>query len=318
MSWRLWMMAAFCFPAWAWAYPERPIRLVVPFMAGSPADALARIVAHGVAEDLNNPVVVENRPGASGQVGMSTAGRAAPDGYTLVLGSMDTQSINPWIYKKLPYRPQEDFAPVAMLASFRMLLVGGEKSSARSGQEMIALARAHPEKISYGTWGVGSLAHLWGLRLEQAANVKLFHVPFQGTPAAMQAMLAGDVDVIFLLPHVAEALVAKGSARIIGSTAAQRPPGLEATPTLAEQGFAGFSGQEWFAVYAPARAPQKAIDILNQSINRVLQRADVVRRIADLSMKAEGGSPDALRVTQTRDSEDWRTLIRRSRFELLD
>ncbi|MFT4191237.1 MAG: tripartite tricarboxylate transporter substrate binding protein [Comamonas sp.] len=315
---KLLLAALLGLPVLACAYPDRPVRLVVPFMAGSPADALARIVADGVSKDLGQTMVVDNRPGASGMIGMASVAKATPDGYTLALGSMDTQSINPWIYKKLPYRAQQDFAPVAMLGSFSMLLVGGGQLAGKSGREVIEAARAQPEKISYGTWGVGSLAHLWGLRLEQAAGVKLFHVPFQGTPAAMQGLLAGNIDLIFLLPQVADGLVQKGSATIIGTTGAQRAPGRADIPTLAEQGFQGFSGVEWFAVYAPARTPAGVVQTLNQSINRVLRNDDVARRITALSMTAEGGTPEALRATEIRDSDDWRALIERSHFEQLD
>lgn len=302
----------------AQAFPNKPVKLLVPYMAGSPADALARIVADGMSKDLSHPVIVENRPGASGMIGMSVVSKSAPDGYTLALGSMDTQAINPWVYKKVPYHPENDFAPVAMLGSFNMFLVSGQGFAGNSGKDVIEQARRAPERVSYGTWGVGSLAHLWGMRLDKTAGVQLFHVPFQGSPAAMQSMLAGQIDMIFLLPNVAQAMKKDGKVKIIGSTSAQRLDGYPEVPTLAEQGFTGFSGLEWFAIYAPAKTSDVVIETLNKSVNKVLASPEVIRRIEGLSMKAEGGSPQALRSTQQKDSEGWKELIQKSNFVLLD
>jgi tripartite-type tricarboxylate transporter receptor subunit TctC len=300
------------------AFPDKPVKLLVPYMAGSPADALARVVAEGMSRDLKQPVVVDNRPGASGMIGMSTVAKAAPDGYTLALGSLDTQAINPWVYKKVPYRAAEDFSPVAMLGSFPMFLVGGKAYSGNTGQDIIAQSKQEPEKVRYGTWGVGSLAHLWGMRLERAADVKLFHVPFQGSPAAMQSLLSGQIDMIFLLPNVAENMRKDGKVKILGSTSGARLPLYPDVPTLAEQGFKGFSGVEWFALYAPAKTPEAVITRLNQSANKVLASPEVIQRIESLSMKPEGGTPQSLRATQAQDSDGWKTLIQSSKFELLD
>lgn len=302
----------------AYAFPTKPVKLIVPYMAGSPADALARVVADGMSKDLNSPVIVENRPGASGMIGMSNVSKAAADGYTLALGSMDTQAINPWIYKKVPYHATNDFAPVAMLGSFNMFLVSGKNASVHQGKDVIAQAQKAPEKVSYGTWGVGSLAHLWGMRLEKSADVKLFHVPFQGSPAAMQSMLSGQIDMIFMLPNVAQAMQKEGKVKIVGSTSASRLVNYPDVPTLAEQGFSGFSGVEWFALYAPAKTPAAVVDVLNKSANKVLAAPEVIQRIESLSMKAEGGTAQHLRATEIKDSEGWKDLIQKSNFVLLD
>lgn len=299
-------------------FPAKPIKLLVPYMAGSPADALARVVADGMSKDLKSPVIVENRPGASGMIGMSVVSKSPPDGYTLALGSMDTQAINPWVYKKVPYHPVNDFAPVAMLGSFHMFLVSGKSAAERTGKDVIEQARKTPDQVSYGTWGVGSLAHLWGMRLEKSASVKLFHVPFQGSPAAMQSMLAGQVDMIFMLPNVAQGMQKDGKLQILGSTSAERLPQYAQVPTLAEQGFTGFSGVEWFAIYAPAKTPTTVIQTLNQSANKVLAAPEVVQRIEGLSMKAEGGTAQSLRSTELKDSAGWKELIQKSNFQLLD
>lgn len=300
------------------AFPSKPVKLIVPYMAGSPADSLARIVADGMAKDLNNPVIVENRPGASGMIGMSAVSKSAPDGYTLALGSMDTQAINPWVYKKVPYHPTNDFSPIAMLGSFNMFLVSGKGFTGGNGKDVIEQARKSPERVSYGTWGVGSLAHLWGMRLEKAAGVKLFHVPFQGSPAAIQSMLSGQIDMIFLLPNVAKAMQNDGKVKIMGSTSTERLNGYKDVPTLVEQGFTGFSGVEWFAIYAPAKTPDAVVEVLNKSANKVLALPEVIKRIEGLSMKAEGGSPQALRATENKDSDGWKDLIQKSNFQLLD
>ncbi len=299
-------------------YPSKPIRLVVPYMAGSPADSLARIVADGMSKDLKSPVVIDNRPGASGMIGMSAVSKSAADGYTLALGSMDTQAINPWVYKKVLYQPATDFAPVAMLGSFNMFLVGGKNAAQHSGKDIIDQARKEPETVTYGTWGVGSLAHLWGMRMERAANAKLFHVPFQGSPAAMQSMLSGQVDMIFMLPNVAQSMQKDGKVRILGSTSEERLAAYPQVPTLAEQGFTGFSGLEWFAIYAPAKTPAPIVQMLNASANKVLSSPSVIQRIEGLSMKAEGGTTERLRATESKDSAGWKELIQKSQFQLLD
>ena len=314
----VWFGCAVSAASAATEFPAKPIKLVVPYMAGSPADSLARIVADGMSKDLKSPVIVENKPGASGMIGMSSVSKSPADGYTLALGSMDTQAINPWVYKKVPYNAATDFAPVAMLGSFNMFLVGGKSAAQHNGKDIIDQARKEPEKVTYGTWGIGSLAHLWGMRMEKAANVKLFHVPFQGSPAAMQSMLAGQVDMIFMLPNVAQSMLKEGRVQILGSTSADRLPAYPQIPTLAEHGFTGFSGVEWFAIYAPAKTPASVVQSLNASANKVLASPDVIQRIEGLSMKAEGGSAESLRATEAKDSSAWKELIQKSQFQLLD
>lgn len=315
LCWALTLGAAL--PAHA-AYPDKPITLVVPYAPGSPADVVARTLGEGLAKRLGQAVVVENKPGGNTQIGTAYAARAQPDGYTLMLGNMDSHAVNPLLAKNLPYDTGRDFAPVVLVARPTTVLVASPGGPVRNAAELLRVAKAQPDKLSYGSWGLGSVAHLWGVLLEQTADIRLYHVPFQGTPAALQALMGNQIDLMFAPPALAVAQAQAGKLRIIGSTAAQRLAQYPDLPTLAEQGFNGFEGSTWFGVFAPARTPPEVLERLNREFQLVLHSTETTARMATLSMTPLGGPPSALADLQRESRARWARLIAERGIKLED
>ncbi len=291
------------------AYPDRPIKLVVPYVAGSPADNVARTLGEGLARRLKQPVVVENRPGANALIGTQALARSAADGYTIGIGNLDTHALNPLLYKSTGYDAEKDFAPVVLVARPTLMLVGSPALAARNGAELIALANAQPGKLTYGTWGLGSAAHLWGIQLEQTARVDMLHVPFQGSPAAANALFGNQIDLMFMSPAQALPSEKGGKLKIIGSTAGKRVAAWSHVPTLAEQGFTGYEGSTWFGIFAPAQVPAEIVDLLNRELNAVLQAPETLEKFATMAMSPEGGARQVLAQTVADSRRKWAQTI---------
>lgn len=300
------------------AYPEKPIKLIVPYAAGSPADALSRIIGDELSKRLSQSVVVENKPGANAMIGSGTLAKSAADGYTIGLGTSDTMSINPNIYKKISYDAAKDFAPIVNVARFNMVLVARPNLDVKGGEDLISEAKKSPGKLSYGTWGLGSLAHLWAMQLEKSASIKMMHVPFQGSPAALQALMGDQIDMMFMLPNVAVQTEKTGKVKIIGSTSSERLPDFPEIRTLAEQGFKNFSGAQWMALFAPAGTPSAVLDRINNEVNAFLKDPSVTAKLAGLSMYAEGGKPNDLKQLVSTGSVHWQKLLTENNFKPLD
>lgn len=313
--WGLLAALALSTPAHA-DYPDKPLKLIVPYVAGSPADAVARTLGEGLATRLKQPVVVENRPGANALIGTQAAARSAADGYTLVIGNLDTQALNPLLYKNAGYESARDFAPIILVSRPTLLLVARPGLAASSGAELIALARSQPGKLSYGTWGLGSVAHLWGIQLEQTAGIDLLHVPFQGSPAASQALMGNQIDLMFMSPAQGLPAAKEGKVRIIGSTAAQRVEQWKDVPTLAEQGFTGYEGQTWFGLFAPAKTPAAVVERLNRELDAVLKEPATAQKFATMAMTPEGGAPQLLARTVADSREKWARVIAEKKIQL--
>ncbi len=298
------------------AWPDKPVKLVVPYVAGSPADQVARTLGDGLARRLNQPVVVENRPGANALIGTQAVARVPADGYTLAVGNLDTHSLNPLLYKAPGYDPERDFAPVVLVARPTLMLVASPALPARTGQELVALAKAQPGKLTYGTWGLGSVAHLWGIQLEQTAHIDLLHVPYQGSPAAANALMGNQIDLMFMSP--AQALPAEkgGKLKILGSTAARRVPQWAQVPTLAEQGFPGYEGATWFGIFAPARTPADVLERLNTELNAVLKAPETAEKFAAMAMTPEGGPREELARTMAASHKRWAQIIADKHIQL--
>jgi tripartite-type tricarboxylate transporter receptor subunit TctC len=298
------------------AYPERPITLVVPYVPVSPADVVARTLGEGLGRRLGQTVIVENKPGGNTQIGAVFVARAKADGYTLVLGNMDSHAINPLLYKNLPFDVERDFAPVVPVVTSTTMLIASPGLAAKNGAELIAAAKAQPEKLTYGSWGLGSVAHLWGVLLEQSAGVQLYHVPYQGSPAAMTALMGNQIDLMFTAPALAVAGAQQGKLKIIGSTSAQRLPQYPDIPTLAEQGFRGYEGSTWFGVFAPAGTPADVLAKLNTEFNAVLRSPETATRFATLSMVPQGGTREALAQMQRDSRGKWARIIADRKIQL--
>ncbi len=310
-------LAALAGPAWS-QRPDQPIRLMVPFVAGSVVDVVARALGEAMSRRMGQPVLVENRPGANAQIGSEAVARSAADGLTLMLGTMDSHALNPLVYGKLRYDPVKDFAPIGLVGTQSLVLVGANGAPFRNGAELIAEARKAPGRFNFGTWGLGSVAHVWMAMLERSAGVELNHIPFQGTPAALNALMGNQIDLMFLPPLLALSNQQAGKLRIIGSTAARRASAFPDIPTLAEQGFAGYEGTTWFALFAPAGIGADVQSRLNRELNAALKQPEVMDKLNGFSMLPTGGEP----ATLTRTMADSRAALGRAiierKIQLLD
>ena len=268
-----------CTPASAQSYPSKPIRLIVPYPPGGPLDIMARAIGQKLTEAWSQPVVVDNRAGAGGNIGADLVAKSTADGYTLLMGAVATHAINPTLYAKLPYDPVKDFAPVALVAQVPNILVVNPSVPARSVPELIDLVRARPGYLNFGSGSTGSTGHLAGELFNTMAGVKMVHIPYKGGAPAMADLLAGQVQLMF--DNLANALpqVKAGRLRALAVTTLARSPAMPELPTIAESGLPGFDLTTWFGVMAPARTPPEIVVKLNAEIVRALNAKDMRERL---------------------------------------
>lgn len=305
-------------PAWVSAqdYPNRPIRIVVPFAPGGGGDVLGRLVAQKLSEQLKQPVVVDNKPGASTIVGTDLVAKAPPDGYTMLLNvPLIVQTAS--LYAKLPYDPLNDLLPVTdLVRSAVWLAVGAEKVQARNLKEYVEAARARPRDYSYASIGAGSTGHLLGYGLNEANGLDTIHVPYRGSAPAMTALLGGEVASVFLDYVTLKSQVAAGKVRLIGVTGAQRSPVTPEVPTLAEQGLAGFEAGTWAGLFLPARTPPEIVRRLESEVRAIVVQPDYLARIRELGYEP-GGSTSAQFAAQVRNEHArWGALIKKAGVKL--
>lgn len=295
--------------------PERPIRLVVPYGPGGSSDVIARLLAGEMAKTLGQSVIVDNKGGASGTIAMQEAARAAPDGYTIVLGHVGTLAVNPAMLDKLPYA-DKDFEPIGLLAKVPMVFATGAKVPAKSFAEFLALARAQPGKLSYGSAGNGSAGHLAFEMLKVATGIDVVHVPYKGTGAQLNDLLAGTIDAASAGPPGFMQHVKTGRIRIIASGSAQRLAALPEVPTVAEQGYPGFDSSQWFGLLAPAKTPPAVIARLYDAAEKALQVPSVQERLkADASVAAPlNGAQFAAFIKAER--ERWGDVVRKAKLKV--
>jgi tripartite-type tricarboxylate transporter receptor subunit TctC len=298
----------------AW-HPERPIRLVVPYGPGGSSDVIARLLAGEMSKTLGQSVIVDNKGGASGTIAMQEVARAAPDGYTIVLGHVGTLAVNPAMFDKLPYS-DKDFEPIGLLAKVPMVFATGAKVPAKNLAEFIALAKAQPGKLSYGSAGNGSAGHLAFEMLKVATGIDVMHVPYKGTGAQLNDLLAGNTDAASAGPPGFMQHVKSGRIRIIASGSAQRLAALPDVPTVAEQGYPGFDSSQWFGLLAPARTPPAVIARIHDAAEQALQVPAVQERLkADASVPAPlNGAQFAAFIKAER--ERWGDVVRKSRLKV--
>lgn len=270
-------------PAQAQSFPARPVKIVVPLPPGSPPDVLARLIADKLQAAWKQAVIVENRPGATGMIGLDAVAKSPPDGHTVGVMFM-THAVLPALFGKVPYDTAADFAPLANLAWLYNVLVVPPSVPARSVQELVAMARAQPGQLSYGSGGYGSPAHLIGEAFCQLAKVQMLHVPFKGPSEAVQGVLGGHVSAMFATTSVAVPLIGTQKLRALAVTSPARLPALPAVPTLAEGGQAGFDMKEWEGLVAPAGTPAPVVQRWNQELARIMALPDVQERIGSLGM----------------------------------
>lgn len=293
------------------AYPNRPVRLIVPFPPGGATDIVARAIAERLQAVLGQPFVVDNRSGASGNIGMAEAARAPADGHTLVLGAPQTLTINPLLFKKGPgFDVARDFAPIIVVASVPNVLVVANKLPVKTTQELIAYARRHVGKLSYGSSSVGGTPHLSSEMFKTMTSTYIVHVPYRGSAPALQDLIGGQIDMMFdnlpaSLPHIRA-----GSVRALAVTTLKRSPSAPDLPTLDESGVAGFDSQGWFALLAPSGTPNQILERLNAEVNKILRTADFRARMERMGAETAGGSMDDLKQRIHSESERWGKVIR--------
>ena len=302
--------------AFAQGYPSRPVRMVVPFAAGGTTDVLARILGQKLSESLGQQVLVDNRPGANGNIGAELVARAPADGYTIMMGFDGTLAINPSVYRKLAFDPVRDFAPVANVGLVALLIVVHPSQPAKSVAELVAYAKANPGKINYSSAGHGSTGHLAGELFKARAGIDMTHVAYKGGAQAMNDLLSGQIQLLVTALPTVEAHIKSGKLRAIAFTTARRVAGMPDVPTLAESGFAGFDVASWYGIVAPAGAPPEVVRKLNADIVRILEQPDVRQRFAQLGTEPGGGSPESFAATLRADIDKWAAVVRNAGIHL--
>jgi tripartite-type tricarboxylate transporter receptor subunit TctC len=296
-------------PAQAQQYPAKPIRLIVPFVAGGSADVLSRVLAQRLNQQYGQQVVVENRPGSGGHVGAEAAARAAPDGYTIVFGTIGIHAAYT-IYSKLNYDPSRDLQPVSMYADVPNILVVHPSVPVKNVKEFIALAKSNPGRLNFGTAGSGSSTHMAGEWFKLYTGVNLTHVPYKGSAQAMQDLLGGQIELMFENLPTAIAQVRAGKIRSLGMTSRERSPSMPEVPTLDETGVPGFEATAWFTIAAPAKVPADIIRKLNADMNAFLKAPEMQQRWIDMGVVPLGGSPADAEKFFVVEREKWGKVIK--------
>ncbi len=293
-------------------YPTRPVRFIAPFAAGGALDTLTRTIAARMQDSWGQPVLVENRTGAGGNIGADLVAKAAPDGYTLVMGTIATHAINVSLYSAMPYDAVRDFAPVTIAASINNSLSVHPSVPAKNVAELIAYAKANPGKLTFGSAGNGTSQHLAGELFKTMAGVDMVHIPYKGGAPAMVDLLAGQISMTFgdiptALPHIRA-----GKLRSLAVTGAKRSPLLPDVPTIAEQGLPGFDVSAWFGVFTTAGTPRPVVDRLNAEIVRILNLPDVREKLLGIGMEPVTNSPDQFAAYVQSEIAKWAQVVKAS------
>lgn len=311
-------LMAVCAGAHAQAnWPDRPVRVIVPFPASGATDLVARVVAQRVAQDLGQQMVVDNRPGAGGTIGAAEAAKAQPDGYTLLLTTSSTHAISPHLMPRLAYDPRKDFTPVAHLADAPSVLLVTNSLPVKTVGELIAYGKAHPGKLNYATSGNGTIVHLNAAAFSAQAGVEMMHVPYKGTALAIPDLVAGQTHVLFDslptgMPHVKG-----GRLRALAVTSEKRSALAPELPTMAESGLPGYSSVTWFGVYLPAGASPALVDRIHKAFAKAMQSSEVAEGLAKLGVEpAAPSTPAKFAAMVQADSARWATVIRQHKISV--
>jgi tripartite-type tricarboxylate transporter receptor subunit TctC len=289
-------------------YPQRVIKVVVPFAPGGGTDVIARTLAQEMARDLGVNVFIENKPGAGTIIGTEAVATSAPDGYTLLMGTF-SHAVNPSLNAHMPYDPHRDFAPVALVARSFNIVVVNPKSPIKSIAELIAAAKAEPEKLSYGTFGIGTSAHLAGELFKDMAKVNLTTVPYKGAAPAITDLIGGHIQVMFTTVASAASLIEAGQLRALAVTSAERSPAFPELPTVAEAGVPGYTAESWYGLFAPAKTPPDVIDRLNKSAALAVQSEAFRKLGVNEGLVVVAQPPEALDRYVRGEEVRWRKVI---------
>ena len=296
--------------AHAQSYPNKSIKMVVTYPTGGAPDILARIFSEKA--NLGQPVVVDNKPGAGGNIGAEFVAKAAPDGYTLVMGTANTHAVNGALYTKMPYDMVKDFAPLSLIASTPNLLVVNNDLPVKTVQELIAYAKANPDKLSFGSPGIGSTIHVSGELMKSMAGIKMIHVPYKGRQFAIPDLLGGSIQLMFDNMPSSLPLVKEGKLRALGQTGPKRSAAAPDIPTVAEQGLPGYEATAWFAIFAPAGTPKDVIAKLHAETVRIYKLPDVQEKLKTLGLDVVLSTPEELAQVQAAEVVKWARVVKES------
>ncbi len=291
------------------AYPSKPVRLIVPFAPGGTTDVLARLVAQKLTDSLGQQFIIENKPGAGGNIGTELAVKSPADGYTLVMSFDGTMAINPNTYAKMPFDPQKDLVAVANVAQVPLLIVVHPGVAAKSIAEFVALAKASPGRINYSSAGHGSTGHLTGELFRLRAGIEIVHVSYKGGGQAVQDLLGGQIQMLVTALPTVEGHLKGGKLRALAFASSKRVPGAPEVPTFAESGHPGMEVSSWYGILAPAGTPQEIVRRLNAEINRVLLAPEVRERLTALGAEPTGGSPEQFAQVIRVDTARWAKVV---------
>jgi tripartite-type tricarboxylate transporter receptor subunit TctC len=297
-------------------FPSHPIHLIVPYAAGGSADATARVLAKQIGKATGQAIVVENRGGSASIVGTEFVNKADPDGYTLLLGQSGPISINPAIYKSLPYDPVKDFAPVSLTSTYPYIMVVNRSLGVKTLQEFVALARSKPGALNYGTTGVGASNHLLTELFDLRAGIKMTHIPYRGTALAVADLVAGQVQVVFSDPISALQLVNSGTLVALAVTSKDRSPVAPDVPTISESGYPGFDAVGWHGILAPAKTPPAIVARLNAEIIQALKDPETKSLLENQAIQVVGTSPQEFADFIQQDIAVWKDVADQAKIEV--
>jgi tripartite-type tricarboxylate transporter receptor subunit TctC len=300
-------------PAWAW--PTKPITFIVPYPPGGGTDVVARIVQDALSKQLGEPVIIDNRGGAGGSLGTGIAARATPDGHTMLF-TLSSHSINPVIYKKLPFDTERDFRAVSMVASLPQLFAVNPSTPYKTFAELMAYVKANPGRIDFASVGIGSPSHMAGELLKMRLNSFMVHIPYRGGGPAVMATMSGDVPLLIVSIPAAMSQVRAGRLRPLAVSTRKRTPILPDVPTVAEvTGLKDFEVDSWYAVFAPVKTPDEVVQRMNHEIAEVVRRPEIKAKLLEQGAVAVSSTPEALTATVKREIKEWRAVVDRARIE---
>ncbi len=313
LLWALFLLVTFVAPtsSWAQSYPNRPVRLVVPFPAGGPADALGRVLADQLNKEWSQPVIVENRGGAGGNLGAEVVARSAPDGYTLLLNA-SSHVINASLYEKLPYDPIKDFTPVSEVASYMLVLVVHPAVPTTSVKEFVAFAKSKQDGLSVANAGLGTPTHLAAVLFAQAASVNLIHIPYRGAAPASTDLIAGQLPAMFNNPVNAVPQVRSNNLRALATTGSKRLSLLPDIPTIAESGYPGFETRTWYGLFGPAGMPADIVRKLHSDVERTLRIPEIANNLIAQGWDITVSPPERFSVVLQSELDRWSAVVKRA------
>ena len=304
--------SAFCMGAFAQAWPSKPIRIIVPFPPGGGTDIIARETSQKVATATGWTFIIDNKPGAGGNLGVDAVAKAPADGYTIVLGQTSNLAINPSLYSKLPYDPQKDLAPIVLLANAPLVMVTGTNSPYKNLADAVNAARAKPGQVNFASPGNGTVAHLTSEMFQKSAGIKTQHVPYKGASQALTDVISGNVDLYMSSVPTLLGQIKQGKLRALAVTSAKRVDDLPNVPTINESGYKGFDAVTWFGLLAPAATPKDAIAKLNAEFNKALKTPELSKRLGDEGADTAGGTPEEFAALIKGDIPKWGKVVKES------